>query len=215
MPQSKTSSLSITSLGLGILGVTCCGLFTGVLAVICGHMAYVKINRSGGQLKGQGLAIAGFTLGYLSLFTTVILAALALPAFTGALERGQLTQKLSNARQIHLAVASMALDGETLEDKSLGYPADAGITTVKQLKSLLVEKGYLSAEDAEALGFESFLFGNVSESDPPETIFLRTAAEPPRRSFLVFRLGGDGSLLRSKNPEQGDNPPREPAYLKP
>ena len=45
-----------------------------------------------------------------------ILAALALPALFGALVKGQMTQTLSNMRQLHLATQTMALDGLTTGD---------------------------------------------------------------------------------------------------
>jgi prepilin-type N-terminal cleavage/methylation domain-containing protein len=45
-----------------------------------------------------------------------ILAALALPALFGALVKGQMTQTLSNMRQLHLASQTMALDGLTTGD---------------------------------------------------------------------------------------------------
>ena len=54
-----------------------------------------------------------------------ILAALALPAITGALARGQMTQTLSNMRQLHLATQQMALDGTTTGDPALCWPGDA------------------------------------------------------------------------------------------
>jgi prepilin-type N-terminal cleavage/methylation domain-containing protein len=53
-----------------------------------------------------------------------ILASLAVPAITGALTRGQLTQTLSNARQLHIAAFSMANDFNTTGDELLGWPGD-------------------------------------------------------------------------------------------
>ena len=53
-----------------------------------------------------------------------ILAALALPAITGALARGQMTQTLSNMKQLHLATQQMALDGLTTGDANLCWPGD-------------------------------------------------------------------------------------------
>lgn len=55
-----------------------------------------------------------------------ILAALALPAITGALVRGQMTQTLSNQKQLHLATQQMALDAVTTGDTNLGWPGDTG-----------------------------------------------------------------------------------------
>src|ERR1035437_4067181 len=53
--ETKTSGMAIASLVLGILGI--CGI-TALVGLILGIVALVKINRSGGRLSGQGLAIA-------------------------------------------------------------------------------------------------------------------------------------------------------------
>lgn len=59
------SNKAIWSLILGILFVG--GPFTGVQAVICGHMALGEIKRADGGLSGRGLALAGLILGYLTI----------------------------------------------------------------------------------------------------------------------------------------------------
>lgn len=205
----------MTSLVLGILSLVCCGLATGVPAIICGHIARGKIKRDP-SLSGDGLALAGLILGYLSTVTTLILAALALPAFTGAIARAEMTQTLSHAKQIHLAVTQMALDGRTTQDKSLGLPADVGIRSVAELKERLISANYLSAEDVAKLEFDKFLFGNVSAADPAETIFIRTKPGAyPNGSLIFMDVEGNGRLLTKRQTHQmtGEDPPRQPAYL--
>jgi prepilin-type N-terminal cleavage/methylation domain-containing protein len=53
-----------------------------------------------------------------------ILASLAIPAVTGALARGQMTQTLSNMKQMHLVAQTMALDATTTGDTNIGWPGD-------------------------------------------------------------------------------------------
>ncbi len=69
IPEKKADTLAIASLTLGILGVLCCGLSTGIAAVIC---ALVDRKRRGG-LEGMGLA--GFILGVISIVIGLISAA--------------------------------------------------------------------------------------------------------------------------------------------
>jgi len=57
-PDAKTSGLAIAALVLGILTFFTLGI-TAIPAIICGIIGLVKIEKSAGQLKGKGLAIAG------------------------------------------------------------------------------------------------------------------------------------------------------------
>jgi prepilin-type processing-associated H-X9-DG protein len=57
-PNAKTSGLAITSLVLGILSIFTLFL-TALPAIILGIIGIFKIEKSAGQLKGKGLAIAG------------------------------------------------------------------------------------------------------------------------------------------------------------
>lgn len=215
MPSPKTSGLAITSLVLGIASLLCCSIVTGIPAAICGHIARGKI-KSDPTLSGGGLALAGLILGYVSIALLPVSAALTLPAVTGALRQAQMTQTLSDARQIHMALEQMAQDGRTAGDPSRGYPADAGIRSVAELKERLVREGYLTAETAEALPFDKLLIGNVSQSDGPDTVVIRTKPEVYPNGALVFiRKEGSGAILTPKQAQewQAQEPPRSPTYL--
>jgi len=59
VPSVRTSPLAIWSLVLGIMGmvllVVCIGPLFAIPAIICGHLAYSRVRRSGGVLKGEWL----------------------------------------------------------------------------------------------------------------------------------------------------------------
>ncbi len=55
----------------------------------------------------------------------LILVALAAPALFNTLTKGQMTQTLSNMKQLHLASQQMALDGMTTGDATLTWPGDS------------------------------------------------------------------------------------------
>ncbi len=76
VPQQETSPLAIASLICACLFF--CGITT-ILAIIFGHISLSQIKRSGGRLKGQGLAIAGLVIGYCSFLPILIMAAIAIP----------------------------------------------------------------------------------------------------------------------------------------
>ena len=77
---------------------------------------------------------AAFTLIEMLVVIAIIatIAAFALPAITGAMTRGQLTQAVSNARQIHLSAFAMATDGTQTGDAKYGWPHLPGAFLAKQ-----------------------------------------------------------------------------------
>lgn len=63
-PQPRrTPGTAVWALVLGIASIVCCGLFTGIPAIIVGRSAMKEIDRSGGTKDGRGLAQAGFITG--------------------------------------------------------------------------------------------------------------------------------------------------------
>ena len=71
--KARTSGLAIASLVAGLLGLCTAGL--GSLAgLICGMAALKKIGRSGGALRGRGLAIAGLIASVCTLLLWVLAA---------------------------------------------------------------------------------------------------------------------------------------------
>jgi hypothetical protein len=70
-PPRATDGLAIASLVLGLLTPLCCGLFTGIPAIICGHISLSKISKNP-NLQGKGMAIAGLVLGYVGTIGTIL-----------------------------------------------------------------------------------------------------------------------------------------------
>ncbi|WDS36177.1 DUF4190 domain-containing protein [Pseudoxanthomonas sp.] len=78
-----TSSLSVVSLVFGILGWTFLPAIGAIAAVITGHMARAEIRRSGGQIEGDGMAVAGLILGWLAIGLAIASVAAFLLFFGG------------------------------------------------------------------------------------------------------------------------------------
>jgi hypothetical protein len=78
--QARTDGGAIASLILGIASIALClSVFAGIPAIILGHISYSKIKKSMGRLKGEGMALAGLILGYISLPMVLIFAAVLIP----------------------------------------------------------------------------------------------------------------------------------------
>ena len=68
----QTSSYAVIALVAGILGWTLLPFLGSIGGIIFGHMARGEIRRSNGQLDGDGLAVTGLVLGWLSVAMWVI-----------------------------------------------------------------------------------------------------------------------------------------------
>lgn len=171
----------------------------------------------------------------------------------------ELLASLSNARQVQIGVKSMALDYGNAKPPEGVWPADCGIKTGHEYVQYLVKEGLfkigelyifttpnvspatsLDTISPEHIGFR---FGNVSEKDPPNTIFIVTPnfiSKTPypfphvvsrwdflnpltayREGFLVVTKDGTKLFLSTKHPNKvpisdiGVLPPREPKFLDP
>jgi hypothetical protein len=108
VPGTRDCGLAIWSLVLGILGLVlllaCIGPLLAIPGVICGHIAYSRIKRSGGMLTGGGMALGGLITGYVSialgLFLVPMMAAIAIPNFVKARDSAMRNACIGNLRQI-------------------------------------------------------------------------------------------------------------------
>lgn len=71
-PTRQTSTLAIISLIAGILGWTLLPFLGSIGAIITGHMARAEIRREPQRLDGDGFAVAGLILGWLSVVLWII-----------------------------------------------------------------------------------------------------------------------------------------------
>lgn len=157
-----------------------------------------------------------------------ILMALALPVVTTGSRRGhgQMTQTLSNLRQLHLATRTMALDGEREKNPALGWPGDIGGTFTNWVRQLV--PAYLASNDFRKLSSApgvwvsngvdpawhkvAFRVYAVDKTSSDAVVFLTSAnftnalrggtpLDPKAKPYgdkgiVVFRKGGDGAILR-------------------
>ncbi len=78
-PCSSTATLSLI---FGILAWLVLPFIAALPAVILGHMARGEIRRAGGQLGGEGQAMAGLVLGYIQLGMVLVALCLVLLLLT-------------------------------------------------------------------------------------------------------------------------------------
>jgi hypothetical protein len=95
-PAPRTAATAIWSLVLAVLSFVGGWLFTAIPAVICGHVARSRIRKSGGALRGKGIATAGLILGYIAL----VLGVMGIPLLVSMIQSDrERLHRLSTERQ--------------------------------------------------------------------------------------------------------------------
>lgn len=177
------------------------------------------------RMKNLSKSLRAFTLIELLVVISIIaiLASLAIPAVSNALVRGQMTQTLNNARQLHLATQTMSIDTTTAGDGvSWTYSNNAPLS-VSAFATALTEGKYLTGQDLRKIfaapgvvvSDTNFTAGNIAfkilqtqESTPSDQPFVITknwdsvaaglnASNTPYadKGFIMFRKGGDGGIF--------------------
>lgn len=136
---------------------------------------------------------SAFTLIELLVVISIIaiLASLAIPAIANALVKGQMTQTLSNMKQLHLATQQMALDATTTGDTNLGWPGDLGNSwtawatnivsgnymTTNDFAKMISAPGVIVSPTADpsSPGKSAVIVYGVQENSSGATVFLTTA----------------------------------------
>ena len=111
--QSRTSGLAVWSLILGILGLLTLGI-TGFVGLVLGIVGLVQIGRSGGALKGRGLAICGIVVSAIMVIVVPILmvSAILFPVFSRARDTAVRATCVQNLSQIGKAMRMYASDND-------------------------------------------------------------------------------------------------------
>ena len=116
METKQNVGQATASLILGILSIILLGLLAAIPAVICGHVAQSKIRRNPERLTGEGKAIAGLVMGYLSIalsiFVIPMMLAISIPAFAKARTSSMDAACRCNLQIIDSAKAIYALDND-------------------------------------------------------------------------------------------------------
>lgn len=161
-PKTK-DGLGVASLVLGVLSMVACSIFSGIPAVITGHMALSRVKRAPAVFGGKGFAIAGLITGYLSLailpllflFVRFALAALT-PELLKANQGTQASLCANNLKQVVLSARMYAN-----EHKDHWPPSIAAMSNELVTPNILVcpsDQSKIMAADWSSLGSENISY---------------------------------------------------------
>lgn len=116
----ESSAKALLSFLLGILGIACLWILAGIPAVLLGLLARRDIQRSGGRLGGDGLALAGIVLGAVGCLISlpVIGTVIALPGIRTTQQRNRNSRARYDMQALQTAIESYFVDHSS-------YPAFA------------------------------------------------------------------------------------------
>ena len=120
--DAQTDGKAVVSLILGILSLTFFSILAGIPAVVVGHISRSNIKKSMGRLKGEGMALAGLIMGYISFLAIpfiLIIMAIAIPN----LLRARLAANESAAVGAIRTINTAAVTYQAMDQKH-GYPTD-------------------------------------------------------------------------------------------
>ena len=165
--------MGIILLVLGILAILLCGFgfIPGVIGLILGIVALVKIGRNKAALGGSGMAIAGIVMGGLSLLMVPITAAIAIPS-------------LLQARTAANEVAAMASLKSAVTAQSMYHMNDYDGDEVLEYAHTYV-KLYVGEAGGNALLLIDESLANASRANPPSGVTV------PKAGYVYVDLVGE------------------------
>jgi type IV pilus assembly protein PilA len=186
-PQ-ETDGKAVGSLILGILAMFPFGLLTGIPAIILGHLSRKSIRESLGRLRGDGMALAGLIMGYISIAAipvVLIIAAIAIPSLLRARMLANDSAAASTVRTINTAEATYSTMFPTvgyahnLETLGPGPSGTCAGQATLEHACLLTAKVGCSGPSCIAYGYRFELTGRCgSDGVCSDYLVVATPAQP-------------------------------------
>ena len=144
MQDTQTDPKAVMSVVLGALSILL-SVFVGIPAVILGHLSKASIRRSNGRLKGDGMALAGLILGYISVFLLPVIAGVvfvAVPKVFRTKIVSNETNAISTLKNIHDAAESYRLEHQEYPASLQELNSSSLVALDGQLAATGVRSGY-------------------------------------------------------------------------
>ena len=162
---------AVMSMALGALSILL-SVFVGIPAVVLGHLSKASIRRSNGRLKGDGMALAGLILGYISVFLLPVIASVVFVAVPNVFRTKIVTNEttaVSTLKTIHVAAESYQLEHQEYPASLNELSSSSLVALDNQLAATGVQSGYQFAYK-----LTSGQRGYVIHADP---IFIHTGQQ--------------------------------------
>ena len=143
-PQLKTG-MAITAMVLGIIGLVIC-FPLGLVGIVLGIVALVRVGRSPDKYGGKGMAITGICTGCASIVTGLFISSLFLgimfPSLARARELAKRSVCASNLKNLGNSLVIYANQNNDQLPPDLDTLIDSGMLSGKALKCPSATEGY-------------------------------------------------------------------------
>jgi len=203
-PQQQ-SNKAIASLVCGV--VLCLGPFSGIPAIVLGHLALADIKGSAGRMTGRGMAIAGLTLGYAAIALTALYIAFVFFFVRNTIGQGIPANEAAAIGAMH--AYDTALKAYAAKCPATGYPATLtplGPGTGDCTRANLIHDQSLLAAAPIHKGYRFEYQPGVNGSDRV-TVFAMVARPlvPGSTGRRFFYLDEEGIIRQAFNQNIGPN----------
>ncbi len=188
-PAARQTGLAVATLVLGIIGLVAC-LPAGIIAIVTGIIALVRIGNQPQRYGGQGMAIAGLVCGCASIITTALLASILVSSLARARELSKRIVCATNMEAIGVAMGQYAADNN--------FQGQIGLDE-------LIHGGYLTRDQticpASGLDLSNYIVARRPAQERPanETILVYEPLSNHGGEGGVF-LYGDGHVMFNLRP---------------
>jgi hypothetical protein len=196
--QPQNDGKAIFSLVLGILSVTCLWVIAGIPAIILGHMSVSSIRKSMGRLKGQGMAIAGLIMGYISCAASIpiilIIIAVAIPNILRAKISATDIVGATTVRTLNIAETTYTVNYPTqgfADLAALGAGAAGNCSSPDSSHACIIDAPLSCASTWCAK--DSFRY-NITLKSPRHDDYVITATPIPGQGSKSFCSTGDSVI---------------------
>ena len=201
---ARNDGKAIASLVLGLMSwVLCLSVFTGIPAVILGHISHSNIKKSMGRLKGDGMALAGLIMGYLSIVgipMILIIAAIAIPNLLRSRIAANESSAVGSVRTINTAEVTYATTypragfSTSLEALGGSTPCTASSSTACLIDQVLAsgqKSGYRFTYEASDTNGDQVM----------DAYFVRAAPVAPGQTGQRSFCSDESGVIRSTTSE--------------
>src|SRR5256714_10250378 len=133
-PAPRLAPLAIVTVVLAVLSFACIPIFPVIPAIVCGHVAWSKISKSGGALHGKGIAIVGLIVGYLAMPWAVLQVWVLVGMIQG--ERGRLHDLAIQRQEITSEDAKLRVTASGFWVKTSDLNKDATLQVANKSKDM-------------------------------------------------------------------------------